>query len=149
VATNTIESLSLAKDALQQVIAFNRLAGTGGGQRADGKPVDDLAPRFMLGLCDFGADASDALLVTGSVISALAPATAPSGRSGLPRILTAHTVPSATATRSVTNWTFSAAFSHSGGPFSLSSSILFRRQIRDPGCPTLIIVEPPGEYSGY
>jgi hypothetical protein len=43
VATNTIESLSLAKDALQQVIAFNRLAGTGGGQRADGKPVDDLA----------------------------------------------------------------------------------------------------------
>jgi hypothetical protein len=59
VATNTIESLSLAKDALQQVIAFNKLAGTDDGPRADGKPVEDRAPRFMLGLCEFGAGTSD------------------------------------------------------------------------------------------
>jgi hypothetical protein len=59
VATNTIESLSLAKDALQQIIAFNKLAGTGDGRRADGKPVDDRAPRFMMDLCDFGAGTSD------------------------------------------------------------------------------------------
>lgn len=59
VATNTIESLSLAKDALQQVIAFNKLAGTGDGRRAHGKPVDDRAPRFMMDLCDFGAGTSD------------------------------------------------------------------------------------------
>ena len=31
VATTTIESLSLAKDALQQVVAFNKLAGAGKG----------------------------------------------------------------------------------------------------------------------
>jgi hypothetical protein len=59
VATNTIESLPLAKDALQQVIAFNELAGTGDGRRADGNPADDRAPRFMLDLCDFGAGTSD------------------------------------------------------------------------------------------
>ena len=59
VATNTIESFSLAKDALQQVIAFNKLAGTGDRRLTDGKPVDDRAPRFMLSLCDFGAGTSD------------------------------------------------------------------------------------------
>jgi len=53
VATNTIESLSLAKDALQQVIAFNKLAGT------EGKPVGSRAPKLMLDLYDFGAGASD------------------------------------------------------------------------------------------
>lgn len=57
-ATNTIESLSLAKDALQQVTAFNKLAGTGDGPRADGKPVDERAPRSMLDLCRFGAGTS-------------------------------------------------------------------------------------------
>lgn len=52
VATSTVESLSLAKDALQQVIAFNKLAGT------EDKPVGNAAPQFMLDLYDFGAGAS-------------------------------------------------------------------------------------------
>jgi hypothetical protein len=59
VATSTIESLSLAKDALQQVIAFNKLAGTDDGPHANGKPAEDRVPRFMLGLCEFGAGTSD------------------------------------------------------------------------------------------